>query len=116
MKQLSVIVLLLLAMGCLAQAEQPKIVFEKDYYQYTEIGKACYDGDSLKVKKLISQGVNPREAKTEGTKWADLINIAICQGNYDMLKYLVSNLNHVVNVMYVEEYSTPLSLAAFCDD
>lgn len=116
MKTFYTIALLLLTSMGIAQPSQSEYVFEKDGYSYTEIGKACFDGDYAKVKKLLKQGVNPLEAATEGTLWFDLIYIAIAQDNYEMLEKLILKQKQVFNKIYNEEFLTPISMAVFVED
>ena len=116
MKTFYTIALLLLTSMGIAQPSQFKYVFEKDGYSYTEIGKACFDGDYAKVEKLLKQGADPLEAVTEGTLWFDLIYIAIAQDNYEMLEKLILKQKQVINKIYNEEFLTPISMAVFVED
>lgn len=99
-----------------AQSSQPEYIFEKDGYSYTEIGKACFDGDYTKVEKLLKEGISPLRAITDGTLCFDLIYIAIYQDNYEMLEKLVVKQKQNINKIYNEEFLTPLSMAVFVED
>ena len=116
MKTFYTIALLLLTSMGVAQPSQFKYVFEKDGYSYTEIGKACFDGDYTKVEKLLKQGADPLEAVTEGTLWFDLVYIAIAQNYYEMLEKLILKQKQVINKIYNEEFLTPISKAVFVED
>ncbi|MDD3037396.1 hypothetical protein [Bacteroides sp.] len=116
MKTFYTIALLLLTSMGIAQPSQSEYVFEKDGYSYTEIGKACFDGDYAKVEKLLKQGADPLEAITQGTLWFDLIYIAIAQNNYEMLEKLILKQKQVINKIYDEEFFTPISKAVFVED
>ncbi|WP_455963216.1 ankyrin repeat domain-containing protein [Bacteroides bouchesdurhonensis] len=116
MRTFYTIALLLLTSVGFAQSSQPEYIFEKDGYSYTEIGKACFDGDYAKVEKLLKQGADPLEAVTEGTLWFDLIYIAINRANYEMLEKLIVKQKQVINKIYNEEFLTPISKAVFVKD
>jgi len=80
---------------------------DEDIYSYTALGNAVKQGDLEIVKKLIIEGADIDNGKSDEYYVYDALCVAIDEGNYDIAKYLLS-IGSNPNRIYNENGLTPL--------
>ncbi|MDR0193990.1 MAG: ankyrin repeat domain-containing protein [Myroides sp.] len=81
-----------------------------DMYSYTALGNAVKQGDLEIVKKLITEGADIDNGKSDEYYVYDVLCVAIDEGKYDIAKYLLS-IGSNPNRIYNENGLNPLVLS-----
>lgn len=81
-----------------------------DMYSYTALGNAVKQGDLEIVKKLITEGADIDEGRSDEYYVYDALCVAIDEGKYDIAKYLLS-IGSNPNSIYNENGLNPLVLS-----